>query len=314
MAVVSLTGTELKVYAGSVMHDYILSDFFGSNTMRHFGMTDSEDINMPIMLHGTAAFLDDDRDHTETVSSFVASDIDLFTPLKASNRVKKRTVQERPGLRHLENLGESHGRVVGKMKTQVIMSFLARQADSNGNTVEVDSTPLSGYGASLKTQLKTIAANMDELEVPAENRFCMMKSSAWYEIADLDGVMSVDFGGQADRQTLGGNTDIIKYINIPIMNVGIGFGTDFADSAYPTFPVTAEFDMTNVVALVWHKDTFAMREQVTPQTSIDWIPHLQVWQTLTRYQFGLKEMADPSSAPEGPATKGIWAIVDETSA
>jgi hypothetical protein len=318
MTTVTISGTELTTYAGSVQHDYILSDVFSNNTFRHFGPEDTEDINQPIIIHGEAGYRDDDTDHTDQDAEITAADIPLFTPLKASNRVKRRSVDERPGLKHLENLGESHGKSVGRTKTTSIMQFMTGVADSYGNSVDFDFDTTSDGSAAVnaKQAFKDVMANMDELEVDNEDRFAVLKSSVFYELQDQDGVMSVDFGGQANRQTIGGNNDVIKYVNCHIVNVGIGFGTDYTDSStYPTLGSETGLgvDMSDIIGIVWQKNAMAMREQTAIIPSIDWVARLQVFQVLTRYQYGLKAVVDTDSNGDGPGNGGIW-LIKETSA
>ncbi len=303
---VTLTNLELETYAGSVEHDYILADLFGTNWMEYWGPEDSETLNQPVVVHGDGQFIDDGGDHTNEDASILGNEIALYDPIKASNRVKKRSVDERPGLRHLENLGRSHGKSVGKGKSLALLVALCKVADSLSNVITVDADATDGSApGEIKDGVKQIAAAMDEGEVDPMDRYAMLKSSAFYDLADEDGVISKDFGAGGNRAAIGGNLDMIKYLNYPILNVGIGFGQDYTSSAHDAWGGPfgsggdADFDMTDVIGVFWQKRAWGLREQTQIEKSIDWIARLQVWQVLSRMQFGFQEFATANHFSEG---------------
>ena len=287
---VTLTNTDTEVFGGEVFAAYQVADLFGTEMMQFYGMRPTEAVNVPVTQGGTGKFLADGADHTNEDSSIIGVTVPLFTPLKSSNIVLKSQVDVRPDLRLLENLGKQHGRNVGQQKTKTILQILSKSADDAGNSVsrDLDNATLAPFET--KEGIKTIATAFDEEGVPSDGRFAFLRSQIFYELADQDGVMSLDFGGQANRQSVGGNRDAIRYLNFTIINCGIGFGEDFTDSsaahtaiAYPT-----EFDMTSVWGLFWHEDSWALRHQTQVESTVGWVEEKQVWLVLARLHMGNK--------------------------
>ena len=308
---VALTLTETEVYGGAVFAAYTHTDYFGTTGMQFYGVRPTEVVNVPVTQQGDASFLDDGADHTNEDSSFIGAQVPLFDPIKSSNLVKQTQVDTRPDLAILENLGRQHGRNVGRVKTIGLLNLLAGAADGAGNNISGDFDGASDLGAEVKNGVKAVATAMDEAGVPPEGRHMMLKSSSFYELADQDGVMSVDFGGQANRQRIGGNLAPIMYLNILILNVGVGFGQDWTDTTLGgiDFPTALDHDMTQVHAVAWHEDAWALRHQTQLQTVTPFIDHKQAWLVLARLHMGAAEVMTQSDQDN---REGIYALVDTT--
>lgn len=308
MATATLTGHEVEVYTGEVITAYSLTDMFPRDWSRWRGMVPAEVLNQPVITPGLAKHFDDDQDHINQDATLVSAEIPLFVPLKAMNRLKYDTIDVRPDLNLLREFGEAHGISIGEGKTIRLLNFLAKAADTAGNVIEINGgleDPVA-LSAEIKGAYEDAASNMDELKVTDRGRKSFLKSRMFYKLAGSNDVMSKDFGsGAANRATVGGNMATLNYINIDIKNIGLGFGVDWTFSDYDdlALPEALEFDMSNVLGVVWQRDSWMLREQVMPMTSIDALENLQVWQILARYKFGVKELQ----------TDGIWVIKDENS-
>lgn len=289
---VTLTNTETEVFGGRVFAAFQVADAFGSSMMQFYGMRPTEVVNVPVTQAGTAKFLGDGADHTAEDSSIVGVSVPLFTPLKSSNIVKKEQVDVRPDLGLLRNLGKQHGRNVGQQKTKTILQIISKSADDAGNSVSQDLDSATSAPSETKEGIKVIATAFDEAGVPSDGRFAFLRSQVWYELADQDGVMSLDFGGQANRQTMGGNLSPISYLNFTIFNLGIGFGEDFTDSsaAHTAIKYPTEFDMTSVWGVFWQEDSWALRHQTQLESTVGWVEEKQVWLVLARLHMGAKSI------------------------
>ncbi len=306
---VALTLTETEVFGGAVFAAYTHTDYFGTSGMQFYGVRPTEVVNVPVTQQGDARFLDDGNDHTAEDSSMIGQQVPLFDPIKSSNLVKQTQVDTRPDLALLENLGRQHGRNVGRTKTIGLLNMLAGAADGAGNNIAGDFDTTTDPQTEVKNGIKAIATAMDEAGVPPEGRFGMLKSAAFYELADADGVMSVDFGGQANRQRIGGNLAPIMYLNILIRNCGVGFGTEWTDTGVGgiNFPAALDHDMTQVVGVFWHEDAWALRHQTQLQTVTPFIDHKQSWLVLARLHLGAAEVM---TASDQDNREGIYAMVD----
>ncbi len=307
---VTMTATDIEVYSGSVDAAYRLGDFFGNNKMKYFGMRPGELLNQPVVRRGDAKNLDDGADHTNEDSSFLGTEIPLELAIKASNTVKKRQVDERPDLNILQNLGEAHGVNVAEGKTIRLLNAISKTADAAGNIVF---TAVAPTGTDMKNAIKEVMANMDELRVPATGRTGFIKSTEWYELGDADAVISSDFGGMANRQTQGGNMMGLNYLNAMHHNVGFGFGKDWTASSETALalPTSMAFDMTDVIGVIWHRDQWALREQTSLESTIDWIPEKRIWLVLSALQLGYAAIDGKGGVGES-AHPGIWIIKNGT--
>ena len=295
---VTLTTTGTIVFGGAVFSAYMVSDLFGTAGMQFYGVRPTESVNVPVTQQGDAKFLDDGADHANEDSSMIAVNIPLFNPLKSSNLVKKSQVDTRPDLQLLMNLGKQHGRNVGNQKTRALLQIISSDADNAGNSVSKDLDNVTEATVQTETRvgIEEIAAAFDEAGIPADGRRGMLKSTSWYKLLGSDGVISKDFGGQANRQTAGGNLGVINYLNFDIMNCGVGFAEDFTDSsaAHTAIKYPTEFDMTNVFGVFWHEDAWALRHQTELENSAEWSAEKQVWLVLARLHMGAKTIMTDS--------------------
>lgn len=309
---VDLTTTETEEFGGRVYQGYQFTDLFGMTGMQFYGARPTEVVNVPVVQKGDAKFLDDGGDHTDDDSSMKGVGVPLFTPLKSMNTVKRSQVDTRPNLGLLRNLGLMHGQNVGELKTITCLNVLAGAADGAGNNINGDFTG-SGVPAAAKDSIKELAGTMDKAGIPSYGRRCMMDSTLFYELADQDGVMSVDFGGQANRRTIGGNLAVIEYLNILIFNCGLGFGTDWTNTNLHShdFDSGIAFNMSDVRAVAWHEQAWALRHQTALEAGAGWVEHKQSWLALARLHMGAKEVMTHSDQDN---REGIYNLVHATGA
>lgn len=300
MATATLTGIELEVYSGAVQPDYWVTDLFGKDLMQYRGMVDGEVINHPVITPGFATNLDDDNDHTAQTSSITSAEIDLEIPVKAMNRLKYRTIHERPGLNLLQQFGSANGKSVGNGKTIRLINLLVLAAVAAGNIVDVDEDATDGTApGKVKIGMQTIATEMAADMVPPQGLHGLMKPSTFFKLGDENSIISVDYGGQANRQTQNSQTTL-NYLNWALKMAPIGFGVDWTDTDYAglALPDVMEADTRRILGVFWQHDAWMYREQVGLTNSIDAIEHLQVWQILSRMEMGAKVIL-----PEG-----VWVM------
>lgn len=287
----TISNTELEVYDGSVQPNYWVTDLFGNNTMQYRGMVDGEVINHPIITPGNASNKDDDTDQTTLQTSAMdAAEIPLQLPIRASNTIKYRSVVERPGLQLISNFGSANGQSVGQGKTIRLSNLLILAAIAAGNVVDVDEDATDGTAPEkVKQGVLTIATEMGNDMVSASGLYGLMNPSSFYKLGDNNSVISLDYGGQADRQTQSSQTTR-RYLNWDIkMAPGI-YGVDWTNTAHSALaiPSVMKADSRRILGVFWQRDSWVLREQTNLENTVDDIPHLRVWMCLSNLELGAK--------------------------
>lgn len=288
---VTLTGIELEVYSGMVQPNYWTGDLFGNQSMQYRGAIDGEVVNHPVVTPGLALNKADATDHSAVeTSSMESSEIPLEIPYKAVNHIMYSTIENRPGLPTLSSLGAANGLSIGNGKTIRLINLLTLAAVAAGNIVDVDEDATDGTApAKVKTGVKRIATEMATDSVTPQGLHGLLTPSAFFNLGDENSIISVDYGGQANRQSQNSQT-MLNYLNWGIKMSPIGFGTDWTNTANAglALPSTMEADTRRIIGVFWQKDAWMLREQTQPQNSIDAIPEYQQWQILTRHTIGAK--------------------------
>ena len=298
---------DLEVYAGEVMAAYQFQDFFGTNGMRYFGMKPTEKINLPIISekNNGAKGLADGADHAPDDAQIGALEIPLWTlPVKSGDLVKRSDVDVRPDLNVLQTLGAQHGRNVGKGKTIRYLNCLASAAATASNFKVQDYTTSVG-AENVRQGVEDIMAAMDALGIDPVGRYGMLKPAPYYKLAQVESVIRGDWGGAQNIKNIGGNGQVLNYLNCNIKNCGLGLGTDWTNSTYNTMfgasdtaLVRADMATKDVYGVFWHQDSWAMREQVRPENSLEWLAEKQSWLVLSRWHAGYATLQ----------SGGIWVL------
>lgn len=295
---ITITAAEVEHYTQRMMYAYHSELIFQDMMMQYFGMRPAEVLNQPIVAHGNGSFYDDGSDHTLEDASIASVEIPLFTTYKLRNSIKQSQLDVRPDLRHLATVGLAHGQQRAQDFNHFCQNFLAKVADTAGNTHDVDENHASTAGALCAAAVQEIAAAMDAARVFSQGRYAVVAPSFFYKLGAYDGVVRKDFGGKANVQTLTKRT-ALEYLGFTIFS-GAGFGVDYTGSPYNAlgYPTAVSFDtgsgggatQNDILGVFWQSDSWALREQTQPSVHIDPIPEKQIIQVLLRQMFGMKEL------------------------
>ena len=305
----TLTATEVEMYAGTSLFQYQLLDYFGESSMRFMGPKAAEVINQTVVQSGTAANFADGQSHLSGAATIKGVEIPLTPPLKARVDVKRSDVDTRPDMNLLSDLGENHGMAVARGRTVRLMNVLSYAANAASQEFEVDTeTTSNDLGDLIAAGIESIAVAMDTAGVPETNRYGLLYPAGFYKLGLATKIQTKDNGGLGNIQTFGGPNAVLPYLNFQIANCGLGFGTDWTDSAYNTpftgVPTGWRYDMTGVLGIFWHKDAFAVRHQTTLERSAEWLPEHQSWLTMSRLHFGAKVLGNGMDA-------GLYILIDD---
>lgn len=308
MANLTLTDTETEVFAIGVQEAYQHADYFDNGWSIFTGMVAGESLNVPVMQEGEAENKADGTDHAGS-ATMASVNIDLVDPIKSFSDILKTQVDIRPDLNLISNVGAQLGRDVGIGRTIRIANHLSFTADANSKSVTDDFATISGLGDTVKDAIANVMALMDDDGIPASMRFALMKPKQFYSVRGVAEIVSSDFTqGQNVNQSIGGNMAMMSYLNCIIRNVGGIFGIDWTATAHAgkNLPTATgkemADDMSNVVALFWHHDAWAVRHQTGLESSIDWIQRNQVWMSIARLHMGVKVIQ----------TDGLFILINNT--
>jgi len=270
----------VETFAGFVTHAYQNGDQYGTDKC-FFGMKSVGEVyNYPVFQPSTAfneadgldmyALMPDNNDDITT------TELPVDTPMKDYRLIGLDQIEVRPDLNLGENYAKMLGRALAEGKSIRLNNLLAAAAygtDGSGspvdNTHDLDVNGSSNVGTDLKAILNTIAATWDETGVPADGRHMMLKSTLWYELLGVPGIITKEYGGQANVQRPG---EVIIYANTIIHNGKVGFGAvDYTNSAWTErLPSKYRYNMSNVLAVAWHEEAWALRHWKEPTTMYDW--------------------------------------------
>lgn len=306
----------VETFNGQVVMAYQNSDMFGNDKMLFAGKPPGEIVQYPVM-RNFIAFNDDDGkdvtvagnnadglDKTILDDDIQTTDVVVDKPLKEIKFIPRDQIEIRPDLRLPDNYSRKMGRAISEGKHIRLQNMLAQAARQNVN----EATGLTANGAALKAAFDTIAGEMDEAGVPNDDggRHIFLRSSFWYSLLGQPGIITKEFGGQANVQRPG---PALNYGNWTIWNAGVGWGRDYtlADSFAdwpailqsrkpPNAPGTDspdqyQEDMSDNVGIAWHWESWALRQWVTPTTDIDWVSHLNAFKVETRMTMGASVLA-----------------------
>ena len=306
MTALALTDTETEVFAVGVQEAYQHSDYFDPSWGIFTGPIVGETGNVPVVQTGEATNKADGTTHTPLGHSIVGVEIPLVDPIKAYADILKTQVDVRPDLNLIANVGAQLGRDVGFGRSIRMSNYLVNQALANNNEYTDDFNTLAGLEDAVEKGIRFIASAFDDAGIPQNMRFGLLKPTPFYSISQKTTIRSSDFSqGQNQNQSMGGNMDVARYLNFDIRNMGGIFGVDWTDAAHSNknLPSGSETNMeanlTDIVGLFWHHDSWAVRHQTGIEASIDWIQREQVWMAISRLHLGIKAIQ----------VEGLWVLV-----
>ena len=308
MANLTLTDTETELFSIGVQEAYQHADYFDNGWAIFQGMVAGETLNVPVVQPGEAENKPDGGSH-DNGATIESVTIELVDPIKSFSDILKTQVDIRPDLNLISNVGAQLGRDVGFGRTIRIANHLSFTADAASNSVTDDFATVSGLGDTVKDAIASIMGTMDDRGIPASMRFGLMKPKQFYSVRGVAEIVSSDFSqGQNVNQSIGGNLAMMSYLGCIIRNVGGIFGVDWTATAHAgkNLPTATgkemADDMSNVVALFWHHDAWAVRHQTGLESSIDWIQRNQVWMSIARLHMGVKVIQ----------TDGLFILINNT--
>lgn len=223
--------------------------------------------------------------------------VEVDPVLKENRLIPRDQIQVRPELRLPENYALKLGRAVAEGKYIRCLAMLADRRDLaqdeglNGATPSADD---------IANGIRNAASKLDQAGVPNDDggRHLFLHSPLWYTLLDAEGVITKEFGGQANVQRPG---EVIVYANIIIHNGRLGFGVNFAADGWPDIlqgpPGTGqvdkyETDMSTVLGLLWHRESWALRHWENPSTDIDWVSLRNSFKVEARMMMGCEVIQD----------------------
>jgi len=310
MADITLTTVATEVFGGSVLEAYQHRDYISEDWLMFHGMTAGDVINIPVFEEAEGINLADGGSHDGN-ATITGVQVPLVDPIKAFVDIQKQQVDVRPDLQLLTNTGRALGKAVGYGRTIRIANHLIHEADVASNVVTIDaSTGVAATdGLTIKDAIAQVAGEMDEDGVDFEDRYGLIKPTAFYDLRGIPEVISSDFTqGQNRNQAIGGNMALLEYLGFLIRNCGGIFGIDWTGSDHDqklmstTTGQVMAHDNWHVIGVFWQKECAAVRHQTGLEANIDWIHRDQVWMPIARLHMGVKVVK----------AEGVWIIRDQS--
>jgi len=295
----------IEQFTGEVIHAYQMSDQYGTDKCIFAAKSVGETWNYPVVENSVAVNAADGPDSSgndivnASNTGYQTNDDDIRTPELTVDRPIKDIrylpldqLEVRPDLKLPDNYAKMLGRAVGEGKGIRLTGLLANAANDatggieNVNTVDVTSDDDDTIGALLKHVFNVIGGDMDLGGVPSDGRHAMLKSNWWYTLLGIDGIFTKEFGGQSNVQRPG---EVIMYANFMIHNGRNGFGLNTSNTEWAA-RMSAEthyqYDMTALMAVVWHTEAWALRHWKEPQVMNDWSTDYDAFKLEARLTMG----------------------------
>jgi hypothetical protein len=313
----------VETFNGAVVMAYQLGDVYGTEWMMFAGRPPGEIVNYPVMQNFTAINEADGLNTadgtgaggdpaTNIANDIVTVEIHVDKPLKQIKYIPRDQIEVRPDLRLPENFAVKLGRSIAEGKTQRIDSMIATAAYAAGNNAfDVTVGGSETRGDALKRVFNEIAAFFDRNGVPMTGRHIMLNSADWYELLGVPGMITREYGGQANVQRPGRE---IIYANWRIHN-GLSKswshgtaanGEDWGsitnpgrESNTPGPTSTTDWyqaDMVNDLGVAWHEEAWALRHWTAPTTDVDWVSQFNSYKVEARFTQGMRAIQDAGLA------------------
>jgi hypothetical protein len=308
----------VETFNGSMVMAYQNGDLYGVDWMMFSGKPPGETVNFPVLRAMTAKNEQDGENtadsavHTDGKTPLDSIEDDVTTvrltvdkPLKEYRYIPRDQIEVRPDLRLPDNFAVKLGRAVAEGKTQRIDSLLW-QAGTQLNEVSVADAlgTFPTRGEQLKTAFNEMAATFDANGVPSDDRHIMLNPTDWYELLGVPGIITKEYGGQANVQRPG---QVIIYANWLIHNgrsiswkkgSSVTSGHDYSTATDRESGTTSERpsdvldwylgDLSNALGVAWHSEGWALRHYVTPTSDVDWVAQFNSYKTEARLTMGAR--------------------------
>ncbi len=301
MAVIK-TEAEVEEFIGRVWQAYNIGKAFFPQHADFHAASKGEVKNVPQVERKDAENKADGTDHADVSESLTAVEVPLELPMKRWVWINKDDYDVRPDLALFTNFSTGMGMDLHEGENRRCSLTLMKDADANGREVNADFTN-TGFGARFAAELRASAAQFDEDGVPDDgNRWLWVKPLIFYALRAEEGVIRLDFGGQADVKR---PRSILEYVGWRIMKLPGVFGNDFTGTPFAALnlPTHQSFDASKAVAIAAHSSAWVWRqvkgmERIGP----DWHTNRDQWKIEARIHHGIRSRNN----------KGLWLFTDNT--
>ena len=272
----------LKVFSGEVLTAFEETNVFMACT-RIRTITSGKSAQFPVHWKGTASYHTPGAELIGTtvnaneilivVDDLLIADRFLDTLDNAKNHYDYRSILSRDSGRELAKQFD-----LNVAQTGVITARASAQVSGgNGGTV-ITSGSADTSGADLMTAIFDAAQNLDEKDVPDDDRWCYLKPAQYYNLVEADKALNRDFGGNPGVFSDGtilrvAGIGIVKTNNLPTTDIQSGL------SKY-----NGDFSTTS--ALIMHESAVGTVKLMDLSTEMEWDIRRQGWLIIAKYALG----------------------------
>ena len=287
MAVIK-TEAEVEEFIGTVWQAYNIGKAFFPQMADFHAASKGEVKNVPQVERQDAVNKADGTDHADDSEALTAVEVPLELPMKRWVWINKDDYDVRPDLALFTNFSTGMGMDLVEGENRRIALTIMKAADTDSREVNADFTT-SGFGARFATELRASAAQFDEDGVPDDgNRWMWVKPLIFYALRAEEGVIRLDFGGQADVQR---PRSILEYVGWKIMRLPGVFGNDFTGTPFThlNLPSHQQFDASKAVAFAAHSSSWVWRQvKGMERLGPDWFTTRDQWKIEARIHHGIR--------------------------
>lgn len=189
-------------------------------------------------------------------------------------------------------LGRALARTMDSYLQQCVI--LAARASANlsdsgypGGTVQTNAA-YSTTGATLAGGIYDAAMNLDENNVPAEDRYASLRPAQYYLLAQTSQVLDSNIGGRGSYAE--GNVPMVAGVKLVKNNLT-------PNTNVTTGPTAYRGNFSTTVGTVWHKGAVGCVKLMDLSTEMEWMIKNQVWLMVAKYATGYGILR-PESAVE----------------
>lgn len=301
MAVIK-TEAEVEEFIGKVWQAYSIGKAFFPQMADFHAASKGEVKNVPQVERQDAVNKADGTTHADDSEALTAVEVPLELPMKRWVWINKDDYDVRPDLALFTNFSTGMGMDLVEGENRRCALTLMKQADTDGQEVNADFTT-TGFGARFAAELRASAAQFDEDGVPDDgNRWLWVKPLIFYALRAEEGVIRLDFGGQADVRR---PRSILEYVGWKIMRLPGVFGNDFTGTPFAALnlPTHQSFDASKAVAIAAHSSSWVWRQvKGMERLGPDWWTDRDQWKIEARIHHGIRSRN----------SEGHWLFTDNT--
>ena len=272
----------LKVFSGEVLTAFEETNVFLSRT-RVRTITSGKSAQFPVHWKGTASYHTPGAELIGTtvnaneilivVDDLLIADRFLDTLDNAKNHYDYRSILSRDTGRELAKQFDLHVAQTGVITARAS----AQVSGGNGGTV-ITAGNSKTDGAVMATAIFDAAQNLDEKDVPDDNRWVYLRPAEYYLLVETDKMLNRDFGGNPGTYSDGtifrvAGMGIVKTNNLPITDIQSGLAK-----------YNGNFSTTS--ALVMHESAVGTVKLMDLSTEMEWDIRRQGWLIIAKYALG----------------------------